>query len=106
MGLNLFNRCKSSPYAVPDSNPDPANFTIHSELKLGEYLVMLVQYPNCTNYEGQKLLVYSGFKSSKELLKKTNGKLDPHFSEEGVSPIARFKPCALSYELIRQMVQA
>lgn len=108
MGINIFKRsCSSSPYAVPDSNPDPRNFRILTEetVNEGEWLILLVQYPNCTNYEGKKLMVYRGFKNSEELLAYNRGNLDPHFSKGKGSPIARFKPIESSYNLIRKMTK-
>lgn len=109
MGIGIGSRCNSSPYAIPDSNPNPSNFFVLQEDRYGDFLVLLVRYPNCTNctnYEGKKLLVYKGFKNSKQLLERATGRLDPHFSEGSASPIARFKPCAESIELIKRMVQS
>ena len=106
MGMNIFKRsCTSSPYAVQDSNPDPSNFLIVNEQMIGNYLVLHVKYTTCTNYEGNKLMVYEGFKSSKELLKLNNGKLDPHFSRSKGSPIARFAPTKESLLLIEKMTK-
>ena len=97
MGIGLGGKCSSSPYSVPNSNPNPANFKIIREkviLHLSPILVLEVEYPDAKNFEGRKMMVYSGFESSKQLLAVTGGKLDPHFSETGVSPTARFRPGA------------
>lgn len=77
--------------AAPNNNPDPKNFTILREELVGDCLVLSVKYPDATNYEGIKIMVYQGFENSRALLAQTNGLLDPHFSTE-VSPVARFKP--------------
>ena len=107
MGCNpLSRKCSSSPYAVDNSNPDPKNFIIVNEKEHRGYLILLVKYPNCTNYEGKKLLVYEGFKSSKELLEHNNNKLDPHFSDTVGSPMARFRPRQTSVKLIEAMINA
>ena len=95
--------CASSPYAVQDSNPDPSNFRIINEHIVGKYLVLLVSYPNCKNFEGKKLMVYENFASSKELIKFNSGKLDPHFADSKGSPIARFTPTNESLILIERM---
>jgi hypothetical protein len=95
--------CASSPYAVQDSNPDPSNFRIIEERMVGKYLVLLVSYPNCKNFEGKKLMVYKHFKNSKELIKFNLGKLDPHFADRKGSPIARFAPNEKSLILIERM---
>lgn len=47
--------------------------------------VLLVRYLDCTNYEGEKLMVFRGqYKPRK--------RLDPHFTQGPTSPIARFRP--------------
>ena len=106
MGVGPFSgrRCSSSPYAVPNSNPNPNNFKILQESYSNGYLILWVEYPNCTNFEGKKILVYKNFDSSKTLLFFNRGELDPHFSKSGGSPIARFKPCNDSLELIQKMI--
>ena len=107
MGLNFLKRsCSSSPYAVPDSNPNPRNFKILTEEYIRGFLVLTVQYPNCTNYEGKKLMVYSGFKTSKELIAYNKGELDPHFANTIGSPIARFRPSEDSLPIIEAMIHA
>jgi hypothetical protein len=86
-------RNKNSPRieTEPNNNPDPKNFQILEEQPVANFLVLKVKYPDATNYEGVKIVVYSGFNSSADLLIATKGLLDPHFSHD-VSPIARFKP--------------
>jgi len=93
MGLGIGHpRCTSSPYAVSNSNPDPNNFRVLEEKAVGDYLMLLVNYPNCTNFEGDKILVFKSFSSAKELLRFTDNKLDPHFARGQTAPIARFPP--------------
>lgn len=109
MGLRsmISKRCLSSPYAAasPPSNPDPANFVIYNEQLVesnnNNFLVLSVKYPDCTNFEGNKILVYIGYRTSFELLSNSEGKLDPHFSNESTSPIARFSPRILWNEIIQ-----
>lgn len=76
---------------VPLPNPDPKNFKIVKFDQIKNYLVVMVNYPDCTNYEGNKILIYYGC-TMKDLLKQ--GTIDPHFSEnqDFLSPIARFEP--------------
>lgn len=72
-------------------NPDPSNYKIlHSE-SIYPYLILVVQYPDCTNYEGRKVLLFKDVKL--EELKKQK-LIDPHFSQNTQyhSPIARFEP--------------
>lgn len=78
-----------APPAMP--NPDPKNFQVKRYAAVGDGLVVEVHYPDCTNYEGRKVLVYAGVKIG-DLLRQ--GSIDPHFCEDSAyhSPIARFEP--------------
>lgn len=79
-------------------NPDPRNFIIErvEHKDMGSHIVVQVKYPNCKNYEGQKILVF------RTLGQLTNLEiLDPHFSSEKpeLSPIARFVPTEEGWEM-------
>jgi hypothetical protein len=82
-------------------NPNPFNFEIikHYSNKVGT--VLMVNYPNCTNYEGNKILVYLGT-SYEEL--KMREELDPHFFDGGDSPCARFEPIEDGWEYAIQFL--
>ncbi len=69
-------------------NPDPENFKIERIADVGSYVCALVYYPDCTNFEGRKLIVFEQT-SQAEILGLNN--LDPHFEEDG-NVIARFRP--------------
>ncbi len=71
------------------NNPSPRNFTIMSALQIGEWVVAKINYPNCTNFSGMKLLVFRGITLA-EL--SSQGSIDPHFDENGFAPFARFEP--------------
>jgi hypothetical protein len=92
MGMFPEKNCSSSPYAIPGSNPDPRNFKILRERVVHSMLILEVEYPDAKNFEGRKIMIYTGFDSSKQLLEVTKGVLNPHFAERGVSLIARFRP--------------
>jgi len=51
----------------------------------------MINYPDCNNYEGNKILVFEGIKYIKLY---EQGSIDPHFSDNKKfhSPIARFEP--------------
>lgn len=76
----------------PPNQPDPRNFRIINRFSANSVVHLLeVVYPNATNYEGRKIILY------KDVWLKTilNSKeLDPHFlNTPGVlAPFARFKP--------------
>lgn len=101
MGLHLFGSsssydstptcnctCKSTP-KLP--NPDPRNYKVKKSLKVGKFLVVMVHYPDCTNYEGLKIMLYKDVSVEELIDQKT---LDHHFAENKKfhSPIARFEP--------------
>ena len=77
-------------------NPNPENYFIHSHSQIGEYLAILIKYHDCTNYEGNKVLV---FKTTFKKLK-AQKYIDPHFcdNKKFISPIARFAPTAEGWE--------
>jgi hypothetical protein len=105
MGCSIFGRCSSSPYSAPDSNPDPKNFRILFYSKMNHYLMVVVHYPNCKNFEGLKVMVYEYIYSVEELIQKTKGELDPHFSKDCISPIARFKPTDEGIKMAKKFME-
>lgn len=75
----------------PTGNPNPANYQIVKAEEHGQYLIVMIQYPDCTNYEGKKILLFKGV----TLIQLVNQKLiDPHFFEDKKykSPVGRFVP--------------
>ena len=70
-------------------NPDPAKFKILKVVQVGRHVVAKINYPNCTNFEGNKICL---FLCTNVMALRQRQRLDPHFSEELNSPFARFKP--------------
>ena len=90
------NRDWSEVNREPDpKNPDPKNFLIKLVVEFNGYFVALVEYPNCTNFEGKKIIVFRGLKNADELLKATE--IDPHFTENS-KVVARFRPTEDGWE--------
>lgn len=105
MGLNILrSRCSCKPKrsswrdnweprntAAATNNPDPDNFEILKFERVGQFTIMLVYYPDCTNFEGKKILVYKTLALGEPLRAHM---LDPHFCDslDHPSPIARFVP--------------
>lgn len=81
-------------------NPDPKHFKIRKVETIGTFLIVEVDYPDCQNFEGKKVLVYAGV-SEKQL--RTERSLDPHFCDTGkhLSPVARFEPTARGWRYAR-----
>lgn len=96
MGMFPKKNCTSSPYAAPNSNPNPEVFHIIKsqcvETTTGVALVVKVHYPDAKNFEGMKIMVYEGIYNVADLIRLTCNHLDPHFAEHGTAPIARFAP--------------
>jgi len=73
--------------AIPH-NPNPLKFKITRLEKIGKFLIAMINYPDCTTYRGNKVLVYEGI--HEEFIKDSTS-LDPHLLENSESPIARFR---------------
>lgn len=84
--------------APPPPNPNPRNFRIMAVERFGRAMVTEVSYPGCTTYEGRKLLVFEGFTEAE--LRRLRF-IDPHFTANANSPIARFHPNARGWKLAR-----
>jgi len=69
-------------------NPNPKKFEITNIIEANDYLFAIVKYPNCTNYEGKKVILFENITKAELLAMNT---LDPHFFPEN-KIIARFKP--------------
>jgi hypothetical protein len=80
------------------NNPDPLRYSITKHIKIGKFLVVMINYPNCTNYEGNKICLYKNV-TIQQL--KSQKYLDPHFSKNKkyYSPIARFEPTDFGWDL-------
>lgn len=88
MGLSPFKNC-SLDYAAgpaPAPNPDPKRWELLEVHPFRRAYVLVVRYLDCTNFEGVKVMVFRG------KYRPGRRKLDPHFSEDAGSPVARFRP--------------
>lgn len=83
-------------------NPDPRNYVIKDFQQVGKYLVVLIHYPDCTNFEGKKILVFKNI-TIKKL--RCQGIIDPHFFPDHkiCSPIARFVPTPDGWQMAIRM---
>lgn len=89
-----FDGGQPAPAPAPAApNPDPGNYRLIQERRLGRYVVVEVQYPDATNYEGRKIMIFKA-RSFETVVSHNHGVVDPHFSENPkfLSPIARFEP--------------
>ena len=86
-------------------NPDKKNFKILHiyQNRKNDACVVVIEYPDCTNYEGQKVLVYDDIDQFTSLLSK--GEVDPHFDNYSYSPVARFMPTDEGIEMAIQFAK-
>ena len=89
-------------------NPDPKNWKIMQFKHFGyngDFLVVKINYHDCTNYEGNKILLYDNI--TIDQLKRQKY-IDPHFSTEGIykSPIARFIPTGRGWNMTVSLATA
>jgi len=72
---------------VTKPNPNPYRYSIKLVCHTRNYVIVKVNYPDCTTYGGDKFLVYHTDTYYKTI---ESDKMDPHFLENEFSPIARF----------------
>lgn len=68
--------------------PNPHCFKINDVIEENGYLIADITYPNCSNFEGRKIILFDNI--SKEWLRSIT-ELDPHFEINGYI-VARFEP--------------
>lgn len=78
-------------------NPNPENYKILRSERVTKNLVIEIQYLDCKNYEGRKILVFENC-TLKDLEEQRF--IDPHFLEDKKyhSPVARFEPTQRGWE--------
>lgn len=85
MGCSPFKTCSTNPSA-PAPNPDPSRWRLIRKHVFPNAYVLHVQYSDCINCNGEKIMVFEGRYKHRDYL-------DPHFNwVQGDSPIARFRP--------------
>jgi len=84
MGLFSKKGCFTN-YSAPAPNPDPSRWQFVDCKQFDGAYVLAVKYLDCSNFEGVKVMVFKGRYIARTVL-------DPHFSREATSPIARFPP--------------
>lgn len=80
IGSNSSYEFDVAPKKLP--NPDPRNFEILRSVRVKSFTIVEINYPDCKNYEGNKIMVYEA--TVEELT--AQGHLDPHFSNSDLRP--------------------
>lgn len=72
---------------------------------MGCFLIVKIHYPNCTNFEGNKILVFRDC-TLQDLEEQVA--IDPHFSDSKKyhHPIARFVPTEAGLRMAERFVRA
>lgn len=97
MGVKVMSLSTHSKYCDSETrlpNPDPLRCEVLEFYRFQYGTVAVVQYLDCTNYEGKKILLYPANVTLTNILSQPFG-IDPHFCEPStdcISPIARFEP--------------
>jgi len=76
-------------------SPNPTRFRILRTKQVGTTVIAEVQYPDCTNYEGKKVILWEDTNEA-ALMRRTT--LDPHFAEQD-GPVARLEPTERGWRL-------
>lgn len=116
MGLPLFSGSRSMHESErktticaddKNQNPNPKNYKILEVKQIDKLTIVKIKYPDCTNYEGNKILVFDHKVKIEDLM---NTKIiDPHFTNTKgviVTPVARFKPDAEGMDMAESFCRA
>jgi hypothetical protein len=107
MGCSPFHRSCSgnptNPQAVAP-NPDPSRWKLLKQKRVNGWLIVKLKYLDCTNFEGEKILVFRFDRTFKDLCFLNGDRIDPHFGPasgpfgSAMSPFARFEPTDLGWK--------
>jgi len=75
---------------VTTPNPNPFKFELKNIYNSDKFMMLILNYPDATTYEGDKVLIFKREDESEVLQMIQDKDLDPHFLEDRLSPIARF----------------
>ncbi|USN13938.1 hypothetical protein PAPPERLAPAPP_02650 [Brevundimonas phage vB_BpoS-Papperlapapp] len=100
VGYRLSGSTFDRPAAPPPGNPVATNFRLIQQLRVGAFVLVEVQYPDASNYEGRKIMLFQA-DCFEAVVARNRGVVDPHFSEsvDFLSPIARFRPNAAGWAM-------
>tara|TARA_R110002167_G_scaffold346501_1_gene557076 strand:+ start:158 stop:466 length:309 start_codon:yes stop_codon:yes gene_type:complete len=92
-------RSSGDPYEPLKSyEPNKFNFNIMLIMNGQSYDMIYVNYPDCTTFNGDKLLVVN-----KDSVDGKTTNLDPHFFEDGII-VARFPPTDEGFNLAKLII--
>ena len=88
----------------PLPNPNPYNYKIKDVYEINTCIILLINYLDCTNYEGNKILLFRNCDLDDILNQRS---IDPHFSNSSVkiSPFARFEPTKEGLKMAKKLAK-
>ena len=98
MGVGIrVSSCNERVVIPVPGNPNPRKFRIVRVQAVNGFTLAEVHYPDCSNYEGRKILVFAGVSPAKV---RALTSIDPHFCDDAAhaSPVARFEPTLRGWE--------
>lgn len=84
-------------------NPVPSNFKVVEMQTLGNWVIVKVNYPDCKNYEGDKILVFDNYGTYEQCV--DDKYMDPHFGGDSTSPVARFEPTKRGWNMAINLIK-
>lgn len=88
MGCSLIKFSTGTSYQTNPTNPNPSLFEIQQICQIGDFVLAEIRYVGCTNYEGNKIILWKGITKEEVLSMK---EIDPHFTPNS-KIVARFEP--------------
>lgn len=87
-----------------EGNPNPLNYKIVKYHQHQNNLMIWLVYPDCNNYEGNKILIFKNT-DLQDLTKQK--KIDPHFSDNKKykSPFMRLEPTDEGWNIGKQVLE-
>lgn len=103
VGFNILSSSSYDENKDKNINSDSTIYRIIKSKKMENFLILFINYPNCTNFEGNKILVYINCTIDDLYAQKF---IDPHFSDNKnyISPIARFIPTDFGWNMAELFV--
>ena len=96
-GSSNYEELKVSQY-----DPNPSIFNIKKHIEKNGHTIVWINYPNCKNYEGNKIIF---FKDTTFYQIYNLSEIDPHFTDLNViKPFARFEPTVEGWKVAKQLL--
>ena len=98
-GSSNYEELKVSKY-----DPNPSIFVIKKHIEQNGHTIIWINYPNCKNYEGNKIIL---FKNTTFSQIESLSEIDPHFTElHTIKPFARFEPTKEGWKIAQHLLNS